>query len=310
VQATAPSRDALVTGSSVDVTLQATDLVGLTALTVNSVPATRTSGTPQTGTWRVTVPVTLPVPAGGALRFEASAVDAGGNVGAATLLVDNDGIPAALDRSRSGGVDLSSSYSSDFNNGTTAGTMTRNGWTTRLSAAPTAGGVRTTVSGTGTSSMRISACVGVPKEVRLDVAGETADVTCNPTTGTITVKAISAAPQVELREQLESGAWQQFNLLTGQSMSVGSPAAASRNNTAPIAVQLLQLDDAGRETVVGGYELAPGAIVDVSVTPDPSGRDIQIGFRVLAGTVPVNVRGLKRTVRPGESATMRMRRGR
>ena len=165
-------------------------------------------------------------------------------IGLATLLVDNDGTPTALDRSRSTGVDLSGSHSNDFSNGITAGTLTRNGWTTRLSNAPTAAGVRATASGTGTIA-RVSACVGAAKEVRLDVAGETADMTCTPVSGTITVKAISAVPQVELREQLASGAWQQFNLRTGQLMSVGSPATASRANRQPIAVRLLEIDEAG-----------------------------------------------------------------
>ena len=133
------------------------------------------------------------------------------------------------------------------------------------------GGVRATISGSG-GIARISACTGAAKEVRLDVSGETADITC-ASTGTITVKAISAAMQIELREQLATGAWQQFNLRTGQSMSVGSPATAGPGNVDAIDVQLIQIDGAGLDTVVGSYQLRPGASVDVSASPRAPGRD-------------------------------------
>jgi hypothetical protein len=301
VQITSPVTDAALSASSVDVLLRATDIVGVPAVTVNGVAATLVSGTPQAGNWRATVPVAP----GAALQIDARAGDAGGNVSVATLLVDNDGIPSALDRSRTGGVDQSTIYSSDFSNNVTAGTLTRGGWITKLSASPTAGAVRATISGAGTIA-RVSACVGVAKEVRLDVVGETADVLCNPTTGTITVKAVSAVPQVELREQLASGAWQQFNLRTGQSMSVGSPATASGTNAAAIAVQLLQVDVAGREVVVGGSQLAPGASVDVSMVAGAPGQHLQVRFTVRRGRVPVTVGGVTRTLERGKTATMRI----
>jgi hypothetical protein len=305
VQITSPSRDALPTAAHVDVVVQAADIVGGTAVSVNGVPATRSGATAQTGIWRATVPIALPVAPGGALRFDARATDAAGNGGSATLLVDTDGIPTAMDRGRSEPVDLSGSHSNDFNNGVTAGRLTRNGWTVKLSTAPTSGSVRATASGTGTVA-RISACIGAAKEVRIDIIGETADIGCNPATGTISVKAVSAVPQIELREQLATGVWQQFNLRTGQSMTVGSPAAASATNTAPIAVQLLRIDDAGIERVVGGYQLAAGASIDVSVTPGASGREDQVRFRVLRGRVPVTMNGVSRALRPGEAATLRV----
>ena len=171
------SADALLSGSTFAVVVQASDIVGVAAVTVNGIEATRTAGTAQAGTWVATVPVALPVAPGGVLRFEVRASDAAGNVGTATLLVDNDGIPAAMDRNRVTGVDESGSYSNDFVRGPTAGTLTRNGWTVKLSSAPTPGGVRATISGSG-GIARISACTGAAKEVRLDVIGETADITC------------------------------------------------------------------------------------------------------------------------------------
>jgi hypothetical protein len=242
------------------------------------------------------------VPPGSVLRFEARASDAAGNVGTATLLVDNDGIAAAIDRNRVTGADESGSYSNDFVLGPTAGTLTRNGWTIRLSSAPSSGGVRVTVSGSG-GIARISACTGAVKEVRLDVIGETADIACL-SAGTITVKAVSAVLHIELREQLATGAWQQFNLRTGQSMSVGSPARASTRNLGAIDVQLMEIDGAGRETIVGSYQLRPGASVDVSAAPRAPGRQRQFRFKVLSGDVPVTVRGRTRTLKSGEGATM------
>jgi hypothetical protein len=177
VQITSPLMDTSLSVSTVDVVLHATDIVGVPAVTVNGAAATLVSGTPQAGNWRATVPVAP----GAALQLDARAGDAGSNVSVATLLVDNDGIPSALDRGRTSGVDQSTIYSNDFSNNVTTGTLTRGGWTTKLSASPTAGAVRATISGAGTIA-RVSACVGVAKEVRLDVVGETADVLCNPTT--------------------------------------------------------------------------------------------------------------------------------
>ena len=97
------------------------------------------------------------------------------------------------------------------------------------------------------------------------------------------MKVVSAVPQVELREQLASGAWQQFNLRTGQSMSVGSPATARRHERRGITGQLVRFAAAGREVVFGGYQLAPGASVDVSMIAGAPGRDLQVRFNVLQG---------------------------
>ena len=280
------SADAMLSGSTLAVVVQATDIVGVAAVTVNGIEATRTGAAP----WVATVPVALPVAPGSVLRFEVRATDAAGNVGTATLLVDNDGIPAALDRNRLTGADESGLYSNDFVRGTTAGTLIRNGWTVKLANAPTANGVRATISGSG-GIARISACTGVAKEVRLDVIGETADITCAAPTGTITVKAISAVLQIELREQLATGAWQQFNLRTGQSMSVGSPATASLSNVEAIDVDLIEIDETGLETLVGAYQLLPGASVDVAASPRVRGRNGQVRFKVLRGSASVTVSG-------------------
>jgi hypothetical protein len=221
------------------------------------------------------LPVALPVTAGGVLRFDVIASDAASNVGASTRLVDNDGIPsvapAALDRGRTDGVDQSGLFSNDFNNGVTAGTLLRNGWTVRLSNGSALNSVRVQISGSGTLA-RVVACAGVTKEVRLNVIGETADLTCDAATGTITVKALSAVPTIEVWKQISPTTWLNAQLPTGTTYSTGSPSTASEENTKPVTVDVVQMDSDGASRVVGSFELAPGASVDVttpSVASDP-----------------------------------------
>ena len=305
IQFVTPSPDVRLFGPTVDVVLQARDVVGVATVAVNGVAAALAVGTPQAGTWRATVPVPIFIAAGTVVRFDAQAVDTMGNAGAGVLVVDNDGIPASMDRGRTTGADQSGRYSNDFNNGVTTGTLARNGWITTLSNGPIAGGVRVAISGAGAIAT-IGACVGAIKEVRLDGVGETADVTCDPITGTITVKAVSALPRIELREQLANGMWQQFNLRTGQSMSVGSPAHASQDNADSIEVQLLRADHIGNEMVVGSYSMAPGARVDVSIVRGMRGRADQFRFNLLDGRASVTVGRTTRTLKVRHPATMTM----
>jgi hypothetical protein len=302
-QITSPSTDVLLSSPSAVIVVQATDVVGVAGVIVNGVAATMTSGTAQAGTWRATVPITLPVPPGGALLFNAVASDAAGNPGAGSLVVDNDGIPSALDRDRASGAAQANVYSSDFNNNVTAGTLTRNGWTAVLSNMGTAGTVRAQISGAG-SIAKIRACTGATKEVRLDAIGETADLTCTTSTGTITVRAMSARPWIEVWKQQSNSTWLVAQLPTGATYSTGSPATAGENNTQPIDVRVVHLDEAGATTSVGGFRLAPGESVDVSVTPGGAGGDEQVHFNVLRGRVTVTVSGRTRTLSNGDRATL------
>ena len=121
--------------------------------------------------------------------------------------------------------------------------------------------MRAIVSGAGSVAV-VSACIGLPKEVRLDAATETADILCDPVTGRITVRAVRAVAQIQLRAQLANGAWQQFALKTAQAMSIGSPAAASADNTEPIDVQILQVDPAGEEVPGHGRARQLGVALD------------------------------------------------
>ena len=304
VAANVPPTDVLLSTSPTPVTVHATDSVGVTIVTVNGVPATLSSGTPQDGKWSATVPIT--VGTGVVVPFSAVARDASpGNATEAKLVVDNDGIAAALDRDRTTGDDLSDAFTSDFNNGTTAGTLIRNGWTMKVTSAsgPWAGGVRAMIAGSGTGVARVSACVGATKEVRLDVVGEAADIQCDPVTGTITVHAASAVPRVEVWKQVSPTTWTSAQLPTGATYSTGSPATASPDNTEPIDVNVVRVEAGGPAHVVGSFQLAPGASVDLAVTP-ASGRDEQVRFEVLRGRVPVTLGGRTRDMEPGEPTTL------
>ena len=77
---------------------------------------------------------------------------------------------------------------------------------------------------------------------------------------------------------------------------------ASAANTAAIAVELLQIDDAGTETVVGAYELLPGSSVEVAVSEMRTGAGGELQFIVLLGEVRVTVNGVTRRLRPGTPA--------
>ena len=172
-----------------------------------------------------------------------------------------------------------------------------------IGPAPAPGGVRATISGTGTVAT-IAACIGAQKEVRLDRAGETADITCDLVTGTITVRAVSARPMIEVWKRQANNTWTAAQLPTGAVYSVGSPATADARNAAPIPVNVVQFDDAGVAAVVGSFTLVPGASVDVTVTPG-TGREMdRVRFHVLRGRVPITMNGVRRTMRNGDAATV------
>ena len=204
--------------------------------------------------------------------------------------------------SRIDGLDQCDRFSDDFNNGVTAGTLTRNGGTIRLSNSPLAGGVRATLSAKPTAGASwVFACVGALKKVGLDALGETADILCEPSTGTITVKATSASPRIQVWKQQSDDTWTVAELPTGATYSTGSPATASANNREPIDVSVVQLTEAGAIKKVGSFRLAPGDSVDVTVGPTAPGETDRVGIKVLRGRVAISLRGFEGSLEPGES---------
>jgi hypothetical protein len=322
-EVTSPSADALVADSTrMTVVVHATDVVGVTDVTVNGVAATFDAGTAQNGTWHAVVPITLPVLTGGALTFDVVTSDAGGNHCVARRVVDTDGIASAIDRDRAAGADLSGVYSNDFNNGPTEGTIVnRAGWTMTVAplagspvtpkpssppsspvpAAPTwpsSGWVQAAVSGSG-GIAAMSACTGTPKQVWFSGAGQRAALACDAITGTIYVSALAAVTPIRVWKYPSKSTVIGAQLTTGQRYSTGSPATASPDNTTPIPVEIFQRDATDVEHVVGSFILAPGASVDVAVSQRADGRDDQVHFHVLRGVIPLSMGGRSRTLDTG-----------
>ncbi|MDT7603227.1 MAG: hypothetical protein QOF61_1224, partial [Acidobacteriota bacterium] len=302
VSITDPTADGFVPSSPATVRVRAEDVVGVVSVSVNGVAASLVSGTPQSGTWQAAVPVRLPLLPTGALRFTATASDAASHSASATTVVDNDGINAVIDKNRATAADESAGYSNDFNDGTTAGRLTRAAGTVSVSDLSAPAGVRAVFSGTS-GSARLSACSGVStKEVLLDRAGETADITC-ASTGSITVKAVAASPSIEVLKQsfitffgFRFPYTYRVVLTTGQSVTTGSPVAASPDNTEPVLVELIDEN----ENAYGSFQLDPGESVDVGFdrvdAPDPD----RVILNVLSGEVTFNITGQTVTLGAGQ----------
>ena len=327
-QIATPSVDAMLTGSPVTVTVQASDIVGVASVTVNGTPAALTIGQPQSGTWTALVPVTIAP--GTAIELRAVAADSRGNHIEAVRVVDNDGLqslappaalaPFALDRDRAAGADLSNTFSSEFNNGITSGSVTRNGWTVTLNAStapprpptvppaafwPATGWVQVGVTGAaGPAEAIVNACVGGVKQIRLNAPGERGVFACDPATGTIAFKALSASPTIDVWKQISPTAWLGIPVMTGGGVSTGSPTTAFPDNPGPIDVKVVRFDDSGMAHVVGTFRLLPGASADVIVKADSAGRDDQFVFQALHGTVSVTMNGTLKVLEPGIAATL------
>jgi N-acetylneuraminic acid mutarotase len=308
----------------VAVDVEVIEAVGVTAVKINGVVASAIGATAQGTLWRTSVSAAPGV----ALTIAATATDAAGHTGAMSAIIDNDGIESAIDRGRASGADQRSIYSSEFNDGTTAGSITRltNAKVTAVQRG-SAVGVQLATAGTA----QVSVCSGNVKYVLLDAQGESADVACS-STGTVTVTAHTTG-RIELYKMTpESVAFAQMrcvflpmglrhsgicstsptpvsyyysyrvSLKDGQTASTGSPVTASPDNTEPIEVTLLQIDDQGNEFPVGSFELDPGESADVSVTPGTN-REDQILFSVLSGTVTVTIGSTTQTVGAGGQMT-------
>lgn len=298
-----PGTDSLIGASPALVTVQAGDAVGVTSVTINGVAAVQIAGTAQSGTWQATVPVSLPVPIGGALIFTATAKDLAGNTASApTTIVDNDGIAAAIDRSTTG-ADQSTGYSSDyFKNSATFGSVARNGWTVSMANLGSPGpgepdpGVQASISGSG-STARISACGGKYKEINMDAAGESARWTCD-STGRLAVTAITALPTVEIWKKTcrRFSCWyERTQLRSGWSTSLGSPITAGPGNSGPLPVELLDED----LVPFASFQLDAGESVDVEFDNGPNGENL-LFLQVLVGSITATIAGETLTLSAGQ----------
>jgi hypothetical protein len=96
---------------------------------------------------------------------------------------------------------------------------------------------------------------------------------------------------------------------TGAGISTGSPTTANPDNAEPIDGQVVSFDERGVPSVIGTFQLAPGASVDVSLMPDTSGQQDKVRFHVLRGRVPVTIGGRREMLPPGASTSLPIDRG-
>jgi hypothetical protein len=331
VVTSSPDRDALIATSPTTVTMQASDLVGVTGVTVNGLAAVLTAGSAQSGTWQAQVPVNV---AGVALTFTALAQDGSTNTASASLTVDNDGIAAVIDRTIAGLVDRSSVYSLEFTDGVTSGTIYRSAVTTQVTANKVASGaVRLAVLGGSSLFADIYPCSGWTKYIRLN-GGEAVDVTCTAA-GTVTVRVVTASPSVEVYK-LTTGTyyesytycstqyytcgfgrtcsytscstttypvthsyWYWTSLTSGQAVSTGSPVTAALDNTGPLDVSILRIQEDGTAIPIGSLDLDPGESADVGVTQNTNGPDLLEIF-ALIGDIKATIGGQTRTIGQGQ----------
>jgi hypothetical protein len=309
--------------SPVVVDVEVIEAVGLSRVFINSVNAVMVGTTGQGTLWRAS----LFAPAGAALQIVPVAIDLFNNQGYLNppFVVDNDGISAAIDLNRQTFADGSRVYSNDFVDGVTSGTIARDG-ASKVVAVRRNGGVGLNLVTPGSAT--ISACAGTAKWIVLNSPGEGVDVTCAGTT--INVRAYTP-DTVEVYKQLTETRFEtryncywvrtgffgggynacypyqvpitytyvyQITLRNGQGASTGSPVTAAADNTEPIHVDLLQVDDAGGESHAASFELDAGESADVAIVPGVDRQD-QLQLTVLQGTVPATVGAVTQTLGQG-----------
>ncbi len=271
VSVTSPAKDDVITASPAAVMVSVSDATsGTASVSVNGTAAMLTSGTAQSGVWTASVPVTVPPAAGSALTFTATATDLAGNSGSSPMTtVDDDGIVTAVDRNAVTNIDESLIYSSDFNDGTTYGSIaSRGGWDYSVVSAATAGTIEASLSGSGSNTSMV--VCGNNVQVSMQKAGDTIDITCgtDPATGlpTTTATAVQAATSITLREpQTGKGKAVRVNLYTGQTVTLGSFILPSVSNTQLLSIEVVDEND----VVLDTGSLLPGQ--EVNIDPNATG---------------------------------------
>jgi hypothetical protein len=329
-----PVQDSVITATPATVTLSVSDLVGVATVTINGVSAVMTAGTPQLGTWVAQVPVT---PFGAVLTFSATARDAALNGAIASVIVDNDGIAAAIDRTAAG-ADQTTAYNTSFTDGVTQGFLGSRTPNTPVTAVKLANGrIRLEVLGASTTFAQINLCGG-SKYVQLN-GGESADVNCSGST--VTVTAVTTPLYVDLFKQMttvyyqsysyyvttyyDCGTffhpatcwyntwytytypviytyWSQSLLRAGQTLSTGSPVTAAADNSEPIEVRILRrYNDDGVDAVVASLELDPNESLDPTIVPGATEAEPElIHINMISGAASINVLGQTYAIGTGQ----------
>jgi CSLREA domain-containing protein len=185
--------------------------------------------------------------------------------------------------------------SNDFSDGTTSGTIMRNGWIMTVFDLPSPQGVRVSITGAGSNRATANVCPSSgAEEVRLNAATETADITCgppSPSNGSATVTAVVTANQIVVRKP--PGGAVAARLDQGETATIGSPVTAGPGST--IEVDLDDDDDDDNEPP-GSFELEPNESADVEVT----GED-EIEITMLVGDTTVVIAGMTEELSEGES---------
>jgi CSLREA domain-containing protein len=201
---------------------------------------------------------------------------------------DNDGIPDALDTQPL-------AFSNDFSDGTTSGTVTRNGWTVTVSDLAATLGVRVAITGNSNIRADIDVCPASGSEqVRLNAANETADITCGPPSannGSATVTAVVTANQIVVRKP--PGGAVAARLDQGETATIGSPVTAGPGST--IDVDLDDDDDDDNEPP-GTFQLEENESADVEVTAED-----EVEITMLVGDTTVVIAGMTAELSEGES---------
>ena len=244
---------------------------------------------------------------------------------------DGDGIEDLIDRSMDGLTDEVFNPFNDTFNDTVNGGMTfgiienRSGVGVCITDLPFPDGVQATISGSdGAPGVLIDTCGPDPldhtdpffswERTRLDVAGETANITCvspgsgcplsasPPCTKVTAVTAIGTipgamtcgGPRIELLKSV-GFFFLRACLSTNQFATAGSAITAGANNVGPILVEIVNVND----IPFGSFQLAPGQAADVDFPTDTTVTVTNLG----PGPLTVTVGDVTAVLSPGESQT-------
>lgn len=208
---------------------------------------------------------------------------------------DGDKIADAIDTQP---LSVSMAFSDVGLGGTTTGAIVATGGWAVYVTDLSSGGVQAVASGSGTVAALATCSASGAEQVELDGNGETANIECVTTTsansGTRVFAQMAAGPNPPRLVVRDSSGKVKARVPTGQSVTIGSPVAASPANTAPIDVELVGAGD----VPFGSYSLDSGESVDVQF----GASDDEVQVIVVIGVVDVTVFGQTRTLSAGEES--------